>query len=259
LLHRLKIIAGDFRGLCRVCGIGVALRWLFAVIFHFGQCRRSGNLQPADIAMGDGPFRARLGKSQAILVGGQVMTGLREIWVRDVYLEGFLSIPPDAAVIDLGANMGMFSALALGHGPSVRVVAVEADPEHCKRFERLMTANGWTSRAQLVNAFVGGETTFQADLRGTGRVADVPTISQSDLLARLGGSPLNFLKCDIEGSEFALFATGGPLLAAAKQIAIEIHPDSGDADELIQRIKGMGFDIRLDHRPPTINLLGRRP
>jgi FkbM family methyltransferase len=208
--------------------------------------------------MGDGPFLAKLPHSQASLVGGQVMTGLREIWVRDVYLENFLSIAPDAAVIDLGANMGMFSSLALGHGPNVKVVAVEADPVQCKRFERLMSANNWNSRVQLVNAFVGGETTFQSDLRGTGRVAAVPTVSQSDLLAKIGASPLHFLKCDIEGSEFALFAGDSPLLTAAKQIAIEIHPDSGNAAALIERIKAMGFEVRLDHRPPTINLLGRR-
>jgi FkbM family methyltransferase len=258
-MGRLKIIAGDFRGLCRVCGVRVGLRWLGAIAIHLGACLRSGNLQPADAAMGDGPFPVKLRNARASLVGEQVMTGLREIWVRDIYLGDFLSITPDAVVVDLGANMGIFSALALGQSSKVRVLAVEADPQHCLRFERLMTANGWNARAQLVNAFVGGCTSFQSELLASGRCAAVPTIDAAELLRRIGSKSVDLLKCDIEGSEFDLFAAAEPLIAATRQIALEIHPECGDADGLIDRLKRMGFEIRLDHRPPTIILRGRRP
>lgn len=208
--------------------------------------------------MGDGPFNARLRNARASLVGGQVITGLREIWVRDVYLGDFLSIAPDATVVDLGANMGVFSALALGHGPDVRLIAVEADPFHCRRFERLMSENRWTGRAQLINAFVGGRAPFQNELLASGRCSAVPSIDQAEIVRRLPSEKVDFLKCDIEGSEFDLLAAPGPLIDITRQIALEIHPDCGDADALIDQLKKMGFEIRLDHRPPTIILRGRR-
>src|ERR1700677_3446502 len=106
MLRSIRIIASDFRGLCRVCGPVVALRWLLAIIFHFKACRRSSNLQPADAALGDGPFHLRLRNARATVAGKHVLTGIREIWVRDPYLNDFLTIPENATVVDLGANMG---------------------------------------------------------------------------------------------------------------------------------------------------------
>ena len=79
--------------------------------------------------MGPGPYDVRLGAARARLFGEQVISGIREIWVRDVYLNrGILSIAPDATVVDLGANAGNFTMLALAHGSGVRCVSVEADP-----------------------------------------------------------------------------------------------------------------------------------
>jgi hypothetical protein len=66
------------------------------------------------------------------------------------------------------------------------------------------------------------------------------------------------LKCDIEGSEFAMFANPGPLLAATLQIAAELHPDSGDVDAAISQLREMGFELQLQEQPPTILLRGRR-
>jgi len=258
-MRDLKIVLADFFRLCAVCGPLLAVRWLWAVFTHLPACKRSGNLQPADAALGDGPFAVRRGAARARLYGHCVMTGLREIWARDVYLDGgYLAIVPDATVLDLGANMGNFTALAMGHGPAVRVISVEADPLECARFEQNMAVNGWKERAHLINAFVGGMADFQRNLRQNPKAASVPAITPREILDLLGGSRISFLKCDIEGSEFELFAGRSPLLDAADQLAIEIHPTFGDARALIEKIANSGFEIREDHRPPTINVLGRR-
>jgi hypothetical protein len=132
------VIASDCWGLWRVCGLRVALRWLWAIAWNFRACRASGNLQPADAAMGDGPFRVRLRQAQAVLSGPRVLTGIREVWVRDPYLAGFVTIPPQGTVLDLGANMGLFTALALGQGEGVRVLAVEADPLEYSRLRQTL-------------------------------------------------------------------------------------------------------------------------
>jgi len=258
MIRYLRLIAADFWGIRRVCGIGVALRWLWAIGTHLGACWRSGNLQPADAVLGDGPFAVRLGRAKAVLCGEQAMTGIREIWVRNPYLANYLVIPPNAKVVDLGANMGVFTALALGHGPGVRVVAVEANPNECRRLRRMLDVFHAAERTIVVNAFVGGTQSFQDGLRSGGQCDSVPTYTESEILSQVGGDTVDFLKCDIEGSEFAMFADPGPLLAATKQIAIEFHPDCGDVDLAIEQLKRMGFEMRWRRQGPTILALGRR-
>jgi FkbM family methyltransferase len=236
----------------------VGFRWLLAVACHFSACRKSGNLQPADAALGDGPFHVRLGKSRAILSSRQVITGIREIWVRNPYLGDFLTLGPEAAVVDLGANMGVFTALALGHGPGVHVVAIEADPLECERFRKTVAENGTGPRIQLINAFVGGSTGYQNDLKATDRATSIPSVTEQEILSRAGGGPIHLLKCDIEGSEFAMFANPGPLLAAAQQIAAELHPDSGDTAAALNQLRQMGFELEVESHPPTLLIRGRR-
>ena len=137
-----RIIISDFVGLIRVCGVAVACKWLLAIICHFPSCIKRRDLHPADRALGFGPFRAKYGKAHAQICAP--INGIREIWVRDAYLgKGFLSIPPNATVVDIGANNGNFTILALAHGPGVRVVCVEPSISANKICERQVKLNGW--------------------------------------------------------------------------------------------------------------------
>ena len=241
----LKLIGSDFLGLSRTCGWGVALRWLTKVAITFPQCRRAHNLQPADRVMGEGPFTCRLGRARARLVGSQVISGIREIWVRDVYLsDGFLSIPDNALVVDLGANMGNFTLLALGHGPGVRVVSVEANPQEVARLRRSLAENGWTDRAKVCECFLGGKTEYQEHLIRDEGSGGVPFVSQEDFVRDLGPGTIDLLKCDIEGSEFGLLTPDSPLLARTRQIAIEIHDNAGDRHQFMRMLRDMGFELR---------------
>jgi FkbM family methyltransferase len=237
-----RIVLSDFFGLTRVAGPVVSVRWLLAILLTLPKCFRQRNLQPADLAMGHGPFAVRLGKSRAKLAGEYAISGAREIWVRQVYMgDGFLEIKDGATVVDLGSNMGNFSALALGHGPRVRLVAVEADPLMCDKFTHTMRVNGWEDRAQLVNGFVGGTTQSQVELRG--RFSAVPTLSEQELLDRAGIQRIDFLKVDIEGSEFELLTRESRLLAVADQLAIELHTTLGDADAFLRMLEELGFEL----------------
>lgn len=54
----------------------------------------------------------------------------RQIFEDDAYgLASIADLPPDPVVVDAGANIGMFSLLALRHWPRGRIVAVEPAPE----------------------------------------------------------------------------------------------------------------------------------
>ncbi len=53
----------------------------------------------------------------------------REVFVQNAYLRHGIGIPADAMVVDVGANIGMFSLLAAQRGTGTRVIAVEPVPE----------------------------------------------------------------------------------------------------------------------------------
>ena len=220
--------------------MSVAVRWLAKVALHFRACVRQRSLQPADVAMGAGPFHVRLGTAKAKLVGAQAISGAREIWVRRVYLGGdFLRIKDGDTVVDLGCNMGNFSMLALGHGPRVRVVAVEADPLMCEKWRHSVAANEWQDRAQLFNAFIGGDSNIQPGLKDR----RARTISEQELIDHAGISRIDFLKVDIEGSEFDLLTRDSRLLAMTDQLAIELHTQVGDVPAFLRTLEELGFEL----------------
>src|ERR1700677_2226755 len=98
----IRLILSDFFGLARACGWSVALQWGLTLFLHLPECKRLGNLSPADRAFGNGPVQVwRNGKS-AWVIGPCVLTGVREVWVRNSYLSGnFLTIPDAAIFLDL--------------------------------------------------------------------------------------------------------------------------------------------------------------
>lgn len=254
-----RLIFCDFVGLGRVCGWGNALRWLFAVLTHLPECRRQGNLQPADRVFGDGPIRVwRQGRS-AWVAGPCIYTGIREVWVRDSYWTGGLSALPDGGtLLDLGSGSGLVTLLALTCSPNIRGVAVEAHADRCKTLSQLLQLNHAADKVKVINAFVGSDTEFGRTLRETENAHDVPAISESQLIERTGLSRIDLLKCDIEGSEFGLFGPGSRLLAMTRQLIMEAHPHAGDVDALVRDIRAQGFDIDLHQQGPTFIVIGRR-
>ena len=245
----LRKLVSDFRGIARVCGVGPAIRWLGCVALTLPTNLRTRNLLAADLKMGTGPFPVRHQIGRAKLVGEHAFSGIREIWVRDVYArDGFVRIPDHGVVVDLGANMGNFSAMALAASPTARLVAVEPSRAHAAKWHETMQVNGFADRAQLCQAFVG---TFPDDQRrafaADPQYADAPFLSEAEFLDRYGIEHIDFLKCDIEGSEFFMMEPGSRILDIADRIAIEVHDFGGDVPAFLDNLKAHGFsDIAVD-------------
>jgi FkbM family methyltransferase len=256
-----RVFLRDALGLLRVLGPGPAARWCWLAARSHRQVLASGRLGSADAAMGCGPFRAWHSGRSAWIGGVAVIGGIREIWAREVYLgPGYLRLPAEGLVVDLGANMGVFTALALSRGPSVRVLAVEPTEAACAEWWRQLARNGWTGRGEVLTAFVGEATAKQADmLRRLPECRPSPFLTQEDVAERLGTAPIAFLKCDVEGSEFSLLRRGSPLLERARQVAVEIHDFAGDRRQVLDALAAQGFAVRLSHDTPTDCVaLGRR-
>jgi len=243
-----KKLTADFLGLARVCGILIACRWLFFVGRYFFDIAKQGNLQTADRAMGEGPFKVNLSRygTSFTVVGGDAISGIREMYVRDTYLsDGLLLIHDGDTVVDLGANMGNFTNLALSCGKHVRVVAVEPSTALNAAFCRSVGLNaGFMERVILIRAFLGKVSRKVQSMIGQDvNYHNVPWISETELINEGQLNKIDFLKCDIEGGEFKLLTSGSKLLSMAQNIAIEVHAFGGDVREFIGGLNRCGFSI----------------
>ena len=258
---QVKRLVQDLIGIYRVCGATVAFRWIYQVVMHFSEIRHSGNLSAADLAMGVGPFAIHVEPCRFKVTGPGAFGGIREMYIRNVYLSGgYLTIAPDSVVLDLGANMGNFSNLALAHSPAVKVIAVEPNKDWNESFCTSLSLNGWLDRAHLIRAFVGGETAKQAAVAEDAAFRGVNYLTEADLIRVGEFTRIDFLKCDIEGSEFELLKPGSQLLDMTQQIAIEIHAFAGRVDEFLEMLRWEGFMLGPIKRDPdgTCTVLAKK-
>jgi FkbM family methyltransferase len=243
-VNHLQTIAADAIGIAEACGWRVAVRWLFCIALTLPECIRTRNLQPADRRMGDGPFVVTRSGARAKLCGRQVFSGVREIWVRDVYLKNdFLKIPDAALVVDLGANMGNFTNLALAQHDNVRVIAVEPSLVLLNALRSSIDMNGWADRVVVKRAFLGLVTKIQVDVAEDPNYRGVPYLTEESFLEEFDIRRIDLLKCDIEGSEFFMIQPGSRLLSLTARLAIEIHSWGGSVRKFLTHLREMGFEI----------------
>jgi FkbM family methyltransferase len=239
----IKQILSDFNGLLRVCGLIIATKWLLFIFLTLPQCIKFKNLQPADKLFGEGPIKVKPKYGSVHLLGGQIFSSIREIWVRNVYLkDDFIKIPDEGIVVDLGANVGSFTMQALANSKNCNVIAVEPNEELNRLFSRQIEFNSFSSRVILHRFFIGFRSAKQNQMLNDPLSKDAQFITQKEFIEMNKLSRIDFLKCDIEGSEFD-FINDTSLLQITKQLAIEIHDFAGDRNIFIKKLKEFGFLI----------------
>lgn len=158
-----------------------------------------------------------------------------------------LGRPPE--VVDLGANVGLFSAQVLERWPDAHVVAFEPDPANAAVLARSIAANP-ALRWELVQAAAGvadGEVTFAAGRFATSRIAGAGeggvTVPVRDAFAWLAGADL--VKIDIEGAEWPLIADPRFAALPARVVALEYHahgaPDGDPGAAAERALRRAGF------------------
>lgn len=74
---------------------------------------------------------------------------------------------------------------------------------------------------------------------------EAPELSLPELLRRRHVKRVDFLKIDIEGSEFALFSGGCEWLRIVRKVVLEVHWRFGDVNGLHSRLENNGFQVWL--------------
>lgn len=243
-MNNVKKLWSDFRGIASACGWGTATRWLFSIAASLPTIVRERQLSAADVRMGAGPFRVRYRGSEARLCGTRVLSGIREVWIRDVYGHGdFLDLPENALVVDLGANIGLFTILALATGPTTRVVAVEPHEGFGETIWQAARLNGFEDRLAVCRAYIGDFTPFQEKDSAIEGFAGAPLLSESEFLARYDIKRIALLKIDIEGSEFAFLRDDSRILDLSDRVAVELHGAGGSAKTFLAALEAKGFRL----------------
>jgi len=163
---------------------------------------------------------------------------VREIYARDCYLKRLRLKTPVGAILDLGANRGMFTLLALVHLGADVVVGVEPNPVYGPVFQLLVEANNCAiERTVRYTKLISSPSTESGD---KDRYVSIPTIIQELSIERF-----SLIKVDIEGGEKDLF-TEPDWLSSVDNLTMELHPHSaGDLSLIPAALERYGFSYRL--------------
>lgn len=187
----------------------------------------------------------------------------KEIVYKDDYRLRADPLPRGAVVIDIGANLGMFSLhVAADHG-AAKVYAFEPFAESFALLQRNAERNHLTAIVPVPLAIAGQAGTRELHMQGrhgvhslfgsAGEAVRIECITLADAFARFAIERCDFLKLDCEGAEYEiLLATPSDVYARIQRIALEYHDWITDHhhDELVRRFTAEGFTVTTrDHAP----------
>lgn len=189
---------------------------------------------------------------------------IREIWQKDTYMRGELSLLKNAVVIDVGAHIGGFSILAAVLGAK-EVLAYEPYPDNFELLRKNIALNGLQSVIKPYEKAVVGidRPLFMDDTipfykkRGvfnTGKMRTVPegkipvdTILISDIMEEVDFCDV--LKMDIEGGEYEiLYGLSSKLYDRIGMITLEFHSETDTLKKgkaLLDHLEFRGFKGEL--------------
>ncbi|MBW2523640.1 MAG: FkbM family methyltransferase [Deltaproteobacteria bacterium] len=224
------------------------LRYCASIARHAPAILRTRKLAPADEAMAPREIQVRFGRA-ALRLPGEHFGLVREILCRQVYqrLPGF-EPGPGQLVLDLGANVGVFSVSAAAAG--ARVVAVEAQVGFVRELERIASWNRVADRVKAIHALVGETTGVFASSEERRRASHMfdeepPVLTVEEVMEMASIDRVSLMKIDVEGSEFALFDGETSWLERVDRVVLEVHADYGRPPAIIAALQDGGFATQV--------------
>ena len=238
----------EYWDLSRVLDRADYISLLKATTLNAPEVLRTGKLTSVDAAMSrnltayfdKSPITMPLADIDAILKvqkDNPTFGNIREIFARNCYLHMLRLKTPQSTVLDLGANRGIFTIVAMVALKADLVVGVEPNRLYLSAFSRILEKNHCDSaRAPRYSRFISSPTVERRDPE---RNVSIQTILKEQNISRF-----NLVKIDIEGHEIGLFAEP-EWLANVDTLTMEVHPRQGDLSLIPKALKEYGFEYAI--------------
>lgn len=170
-------------------------------------------------------------------------------------LNDFPTERPAPMILDCGANIGISALNYKRRFPDARIVAFEPDPMICGVLRRNLSRNG-AEDVQVVEAAVwtsSGQMPFKSTGTDGGRIdssrgSKVPRVATVDLRSYLA-EPVDLLKLDIEGAEYAVVHALRRRLQNVANLIVECHLHQGSFgqfNQLLGDLQDHGFEVSIN-------------
>jgi FkbM family methyltransferase len=235
-------------GVYQIAGKRLFLKYLFAICKRINRVVDEKSLKPADDLMAGKKICLRHFDKQ-VAVDSKHFGLVREIYCSKIYfppLSGF-EIKDTDTVVDLGCNVGIFTVLSAKIAR--QVIALDAQSKFLDDLKGNLSQNNCLDKVKIQLALVGSRTGAFAEeslLRTASHYNDLPPkMSMEDICQLQKLDKIDFLKIDIEGSEFDLFLESNVWLEVVGRIAMEVHQKYGELNSIIRILQDWGFQIWL--------------
>ena len=171
---------------------------------------------------------------------------------------------PDMNVLDVGANIGLYSLIAAGRCPKGRVLAFEPEPRNAEILTDMARRNGFT-HLTLIAAGAGacaGSARLFLDPDNKGKhslVVDgvgqretvIPLVSVDEAVAQQGVSRIDAVKIDVEGWEAQVLLGMATVLARDhpallfELAPVRIRAAGDDPEVMLQRLMSDGYRLAV--------------
>ena len=195
---------------------------------------------------------------------------LQELYIEKVY-DPFFKGKKDMTILDVGGNIGLFSFYA--HEHAKKIYCLEPSKQHVEVIKHMLDYNSMSDRVEVLQLALSnknGSSKFYHNQNKTmfslqGAVSDgseteeVKTITLDALMIMKGIKKVDFMKLDIEGSEFDVISSKGFELVSDKidSMVVEIHQWAGrNPSQITTALRDYGFDVW--NIPAQATLFGAR-
>ena len=194
-----------------------------------------------------------------IIIDGKWLGYAMGSYIRpDYFLPPHYILKEGMTVVDLGASGGDFAILAALFGG--KVIAIEAKGSEIKELIENAKLNNCADRIIALHGIVGagsGCANEKGNFRRILKDNPPPVLNMNEVLKDV--EKVDFLKMDIEGSEFDLLSNNTKWLAKVDKVSAEVHSEFGDINWLKETLEKHGFEVTLviDNQKSTHHGIGK--
>ncbi len=180
------------------------------------------------------------------------VTNLPGLLVENTYRVAVLQ--GEGAVLDVGANIGLFSLWMAYHNPGRPIHCFEPLADNARMVRRncpSATVNqvgvGAVPSTVRLGVDAHGTMASSVDQRWALEAAEFPVVALDAYAAERGLGPVAFMKVDTEGMELDVLDGARALLQRTARVAMETHGPERHAGA-IERLRAAGFAIDAEER-----------